>query len=85
MVLLGLDINQGCRIHGFLLAVMYRKGLVGPDGLLVPTELWLWAAVATDLTLTLVLGYSLRKLKKGFNRLYGHFIVCFRTNSQLLG
>ena len=39
--------------------------------LLAPTELWLWSAVATDVILTAVLSYNLRKMKRGFNRSCG--------------
>lgn len=38
--------------------------------LLAPTELWLWGAVVTDVVLTAVLSYNLRKMKRGFNRSY---------------
>lgn len=50
------------------LLVLYRADRATPDSLLAPTELWMWAAVGTDLTLTLILSYSLRKLRRGFNK-----------------
>lgn len=48
--------------------LLYRANKLGPEGLLVPTEVWLWSAVATDLTLTVFLTWSLRRMRKGFNQ-----------------
>jgi hypothetical protein len=47
---------------------MYQKGHGGPETLLAPTELWLWGAVAVDVLIAGLLSYSLRKMKKGFNK-----------------
>lgn len=51
-----------------LCEVMFQRGVGGPEALLAPTEMWLWAAVAVDVLIAGVLSYSLRKMKKGFNQ-----------------